>query len=28
MQRDRAMDADIQRICALVAGGVLPAAAP
>jgi len=28
MQRDRAMDSDIQRICALVAGGVLPAAAP
>ncbi len=28
MQRDRAMDADIQRICALVAGGALPAAAP
>jgi histidine ammonia-lyase len=28
MPRDRAMDADIQRICALVAGGALPAAAP
>jgi histidine ammonia-lyase len=28
MPRDRAMDADIQRICALVAAGVLPAAAP
>jgi histidine ammonia-lyase len=28
MPRDRAMDADIQRICALVAGGALPAAVP